>query len=1584
MNSTEESGWKLAPRFWVNEETGHFLDVGYNRKSLWKATIQQSRCRKVAFVLQRDPSGAASCQGCGSKISKFSLRIGIPEKDPRGPCGVLPRWHHASYRCLTPNRPWCASILKEANKLAKDEKAELYTKPLLDWERPVHFGCRKIVLNALQKSVFYLNEFAEQSSCGRLLTRRALVTDVISEASAFLKSMKTDELMEWGSRIKDEIVMTNALQLPTHCHSLWKVKISDDVIAAAILWIYRKNRKENESPESFPLVMKRSVYVKESSLMKIKDVDLFNAISMAPVVLDTLEYRLFLDLVESSRSPVVPLPACSDQPCSFLLPYEEEESNPGAPGEIGYHEYPTLEDLPDPVEGEDHSKQYGALPSAFFLPPLQLLEALLDMIDEVFFIVNGGQRAIRKCMTEFTTADDLAANRSPLSCYEFAHLLSLFGPLASAEIVATKDQAQELKTIDAQVQVRAQELSSRLPPFPVSPLLKATLLPFQLEGYRWMKQQEQSTVRGGVLADEMGMGKTVQSIALITGWRIPLEKHKDLEAVQADNGEFWAPALSNRGPLITNGGTLIVAPLAAIVQWQNEIHKFIDLDHASTPMTVMIYHGCQRKSLNRLLHTHDVIITTYEILEADYRACINRQKLQCPYCSRLFMEPQLRLHLTFYCGPNAARTAKQSLRETNPNNVQLMAAMRTMDIGGGDDEDEIVDADDSEDPDVELYESNRSAPSALPSLSNVYKGLMKEAGREVSGSIPWYTSKKQKVDEILKEEQLAAGVKVEATGVKIEAVLEGSEVKLEGGELKDDCRKDAVVDPSSSSNAKKRRPLRQKASLRTKKQKTIKTLGDIGRNDDSNEGDLPIVKSRFAKRAPARPTRLKAVTKNKAASTTKTKKKMSASNCSSLSSDSGESSLWIDEDDNEDDDHSSEVAVTMTGSEDEESMADPSNSSCSSSDELIHEPPRSKIDTNKKKPGREDSVSTAIDRVIKVVTVDASRKDTKNTKKAVVAKKGREDLTYSPEEWLDTDLSDSPLHVIQWGRVILDEAHRIKSRSTGRSQAVAHLVRGGFRWGLSGTPVQNRIGELYSLIKFVELEPYAFYECRKAGCGCKHLYQRVDPSTKCCFYCSHSLPSHSHIFNRDIANPITKNFKGRGVKALRLLREDVLDKMILRRTKVERKDDLSLNPLVVRIRRDQLSEKERDFYESLYKQSKVKFDAYAEEGTVLHNYAHIFDLLSRLRQAADHPFLIVHNVPVAIPAPSRAAFNQIGTCGVCQDTLLVECSDIITAFGGIDDNLESKQDDLESKQDFDIENSSASTSRGDVLTEPLMMTLNCHHYFHKSCLSEYLDEAEDLSALTCPVCFQDLTVDLRQSTRSVIEYHYKGFESEALSKASALMNQDSTVLEDSITENRWTEMNSLKKSNGSLISRINTDKFVSSTKVEAFIEEYNKALEEDPDFKGIVFSQYCGMLELMEWRLRKAGVGCARMVGSMPLQTRVRVLQSFNADPEFRIILISLKAGGEGLNLQVASRVYLMDPWWNPAGELQAIQRAHRIGQTKEVVAVRFIAELTIEEKILELQRKKQLAFECTIGGKASSSVAKLTTEDLKFLFQIS
>merc|ERR1719482_1966305 len=183
------------------------------------------------------------------------------------------------------------------------------------------------------------------------------------------------------------------------------------------------------------------------------------------------------------------------------------------------------------------------------------------------------------------------------------------------------------------------------------------------------------------------------------------------------------------------------------------------------------------------------------------------------------------------------------------------------------------------------------------------------------------------------------------------------------------------------------------------------------------------------------------------------------------------------------------------------------------------------------------------------------------------------------------------------------------------------------------------------------------------------------------------------------------------------------------------------------------------------------------------------------------------------------------------------------------------------------------------------------------------------------------------------------------------------------------------------MQKVRASEFQSSTKIEAVLDEVKKMMKTDKTAKAIVFSQFTMMLELVEFRLKREGISCVVFRGGMSMQARTDALVAFNSDPSLKVILISLKAGGEGLNLQVANHVFLLDPWWNPACEMQAIQRAHRIGQTREVKAIRFITKDTIEEKIIALQEKKQLVFDASIDGSAAS-LGKLTEQDIRFLFQ--
>jgi non-specific serine/threonine protein kinase len=169
----------------------------------------------------------------------------------------------------------------------------------------------------------------------------------------------------------------------------------------------------------------------------------------------------------------------------------------------------------------------------------------------------------------------------------------------------------------------------------------------------------------------------------------------------------------------------------------------------------------------------------------------------------------------------------------------------------------------------------------------------------------------------------------------------------------------------------------------------------------------------------------------------------------------------------------------------------------------------------------------------------------------------------------------------------------------------------------------------------------------------------------------------------------------------------------------------------------------------------------------------------------------------------------------------------------------------------------------------------------------------------------------------------------------------------------------------------------SSVKIEELIREVQ---ENAGNHKVLVFSQFTQMLHLIRDEFEKNGITYCYLDGKTSLPQRKEQVTQFQEDESIKAFLISLKAGGVGLNLTVADYVYLVDPWWNPSAEQQAIDRAHRIGQKRKVFAYKMICKDSVEEKILKLQeRKKMLADE--LIQEDSGFVKNLTRDDIEFLF---
>eukprot|EP00727_Mastigamoeba_balamuthi_P004946 m51a1_g1445 hypothetical protein (1912) ;mRNA; r:130017-137422 len=461
-----------------------------------------------------------------------------------------------------------------------------------------------------------------------------------------------------------------------------------------------------------------------------------------------------------------------------------------------------------------------------------------------------------------------------------------------------------------------------------------------------------------------------------------------------------------------------------------------------------------------------------------------------------------------------------------------------------------------------------------------------------------------------------------------------------------------------------------------------------------------------------------------------------------------------------------------------------------------------------------------------------------------------------------------PLFALRWHRVVLDEAHVVKDGTTLAARAACAL-QARMRWCVTGTPVQNRLDDVFSLLCFLHVRPFGEHAWWKENIGKK-----------------------------------VKAGDNSGFAEL----QGALNSVLLRRTKDMRVGDapiLSLPPRIVTIRSDVLSTRESQFYQSLHSTSRNEFTQFMKSGRLRENYAHILQLLLRLRQACDHPSLVGRSSKR--PGGAEVA-NLVRTA--------VEDANINPAHGGtflalrLGAILGDGWDDDECVICLNV-------------TDRPVMTA-CGHVFCRLCIEKLISGAVHVpdSFLpqqgTCPVC------------------------------SSAVMSADLINLpsaNDSSDDSGPEVARSLPS------SQVSGSGWNTSTKIEALLQELAE-IDERPDkwppgTKSIIFSQWTSMLNLIELSLAKAGRRFVRLDGSMTQGQREKSIRAFKADPKIKIFLISMKAGGLGLNLTAACRVFLMDPWWNPAAEVQAIDRVHRLGQKYPVVVTRFVIENSIEERIV-------------------------------------
>jgi DNA repair protein RAD5 len=483
---------------------------------------------------------------------------------------------------------------------------------------------------------------------------------------------------------------------------------------------------------------------------------------------------------------------------------------------------------------------------------------------------------------------------------------------------------------------------------------------------------------------------------------------------------------------------------------------------------------------------------------------------------------------------------------------------------------------------------------------------------------------------------------------------------------------------------------------------------------------------------------------------------------------------------------------------------------------------------------------------------------------------------------------------LDYFRIILDEAHYIKNRQSKTAKACYELAAT-HRWVLTGTPIVNRLEDLFSLVRFLKVEPWSNFSFWKTFI---------------------TVPFESGDF----------------IRALDVV-QTVLEPLVLRRTKDMKTPEgdalVPLPPRIIEIEKVELSQDERDVYDHIYMRAKRVFNANADAGTLLKSYTTIFAQILRLRQSCCHPVL-TRKTDVVADEEDAALASDIAN-GLADDMDLGSLIERFTTEGEQDVNrfgahvLQQIQDEAASECPICAE-------------EPMVdqAVTGCWHSACKECLLNYINHQRDKGIV--PLCFNCREPINARDIFEVVRHDH-------ISDSDAAIRSDNPFEIQDTTATQSTTRISLRRIGLS-----------GSAKTQALLTHL-KSLRRAPETaaaKSVVFSQFTSFLDLIEPALTRDHIPFLRFDGSMAQKARAAVLTEFASSSKPYVLLLSLRAGGVGLNLTCAERVFMMDPWWSFAVEAQAIDRVHRMGQEREVKVVRFVVRGSIEEKMLRIQERKK------------------------------
>ncbi|KAM9347432.1 transcription termination factor 2 [Symphorus nematophorus] len=495
-------------------------------------------------------------------------------------------------------------------------------------------------------------------------------------------------------------------------------------------------------------------------------------------------------------------------------------------------------------------------------------------------------------------------------------------------------------------------------------------------------------------------------------------------------------------------------------------------------------------------------------------------------------------------------------------------------------------------------------------------------------------------------------------------------------------------------------------------------------------------------------------------------------------------------------------------------------------------------------PNREKSAKVLADYDVVVTTYSLVSKEIPVQK---------EDAEKPSKDADDVPPRSAPLLRVAWARVVLDEAHNIKNPKVQTSMAVCQL-RARARWAVTGTPIQNNLLDMYSLLKFLRCSPFDEYKLWKA---------QVDNGSK------------------------------RGRERLNILTRSLL----LRRTKDQLdstgKPLVSLPDRTCEVHQLKLSQDEQAVYDVVFAQSRSTLQNYLKR--------HEGNDVNKGNTSTSNPFdKVAQEFGVSQPDPALSSSQQ----------------------------------------------PQQASSTVHILSLLLRLRQCCCHL---SLLKKTLDSSE--------LEGDGIVLSLEEQLNAL-----------SLSSSPSPSGPDP---KDTVALNGTRFPSQLFEDTSE------------STKISAVVSELRAIRQKSDNQKSVIVSQWTSMLHIVAVHLRQMGLKYGVIDGTVNPKRRMDLVEEFNANPKGpQVMLVSLCAGGVGLNLIGGNHLFLMDMHWNPALEDQACDRIYRVGQTKDVTIHRFVCAGTVEEKISTLQAKKKELAQNVLSG-TGSTFTKLSLADLKIIFGV-